>query len=76
MTKTEVETKLKSAYPDCELVVTDLTGTENHYEVRIASERFTGLNRIQCHKAVMAVFSPELASGEIHALAIKTLVKS
>lgn len=75
MTQEQMEERLKTAYPDCDLVVTDLTGTQDHWEVRIASKDFSGMSRIQQHKAVMSVFDPELKTGEVHALSIKTLVK-
>ena len=50
----------------------DLTGTHDHYQVYVESKAFQGMTRINCHKHVMAVFSEELASGEVHALSIKT----
>lgn len=68
--------RLASAYPDGNIEVVDLTGTQDHWEVSIESTAFTGLNRIQQHQHVMAVFAPELKTGEVHALSIKTKVKS
>lgn len=72
----EIETRLKAAFPDCDVIATDLTGTENHYEVRIASASFQGKSRLEQQRMVMGVFPDELKSGELHALAIKILVKS
>lgn len=71
----EIKARLQEAYPDGVVDVTDLTGTENHYSVYIASKTFSGLNRIQCHKHVMDVFAAELKTGEVHALTIKTEIK-
>ncbi|MCB0357118.1 MAG: BolA/IbaG family iron-sulfur metabolism protein [Bdellovibrionales bacterium] len=73
MTTTEMEDRLKQSYPDCQVAVIDLTGTSDHFEVRISEPSFAGLPRIQQHKKVMAIFANELASGEVHALAIKTI---
>lgn len=73
MTVEEVEQRLKAAYPDCELAVIDMTGGGSNFDVRIASNSFEGKSRVKQHQEVMAVFSKELESGEIHALAIKTL---
>jgi stress-induced morphogen len=70
----EIKSRLEENYPDGSVDVTDLTGTENHYSVYIASQKFAGLSRIQCHKQVMDVFGPELKTGEVHALTIKTEV--
>lgn len=71
----ELETRLNAAFPGADVLVTDLTGTEDHYEVRIIAPQFEGLNRIQQHKAVMATFDAELKSGELHALSLKTMAK-
>lgn len=70
----EIKDRLRTAYPDGSVDVTDLTGTENHYSVYISSKKFAGLSRIQAHKQVMDVFGPELKTGEVHALTIKTEV--
>jgi len=56
--------------------VMDLTGTMDHWEVEIESETFRGLTRIQQHKKIMDCFQQELASGEIHALSLRTRVKN
>ncbi len=70
----EIKARLEQTYPDGSVDVTDLTGTENHYSVYISSKKFEGLSRIQAHKQVMDVFGPELKTGEVHALTIKTEV--
>ncbi len=75
MTPEQLKSRLQSTYPDSEIEVVDLTGTEDHYQVSITSQTFQGLSRIQQHKHVMAVFDNELKSGEVHALTIKTNVK-
>lgn len=72
MTPQEIKNRLQTAYPDGNVDVTDLTGTQDHYSVYISSKRFAGLSRIQCHKQVMSVFDAELKTGEVHALTIKT----
>ncbi len=74
MKPNEIKARLQSAYPDGAVDVTDLTGTEDHYSVYISSKKFKGLSRIQCHKQVMDVFGPELKTGEVHALTIRTEV--
>ena len=75
MTTQEMEMRLKSTYPQCEVVVIDLTGTNDHFEVRIAETQFNGMSRIQQHQAVMKIFAEELKTGEVHALSIKALPK-
>ena len=75
MTTDKIEERIRSAYPDCEVAVLDSTGTQNHFDVRIMTQEFSGLTKIQQHKMVMQLFADELKSGEIHALAIKTVTK-
>lgn len=75
MTPVQIKERLQKAYPAGDVDVTDLTGTEDHYSVYIASTVFEGLSRIQRHKHVMAVFDEELKTGEVHALTIRTDVK-
>ncbi len=70
-----IKKRLIEAYPEGTVEVVDLTGTEDHYEVLIESSTFAGLTRIQQHQNVMAIFAPELKTGEVHALSIKTKVK-
>lgn len=75
MNAQQIEERLMQTFPDADVVVNDLTGTEDHWEVRVASKDFDGLSRIKQHQAVMGAFDPELKTGEVHALSIKTLVK-
>lgn len=72
MTADALKQRLQTAYPDGRVEVFDLTGGGDHYEVEVESKAFQGLSRIQQHQAVMAVFKEELATGEVHALSIKT----
>ena len=71
-----IKQRLESAFPGDKVEVTDLTGTADHYEVIIESDQFKGLTRIKQHQKVMAVFAPELKTGEVHALSIQTKVKN
>lgn len=66
-----MQERLVSSYPNAEIRVTDLTGTEDHYEVYIKSEIFNGMTRIQKQRHVMAVFNEELKTGEVHALTLQ-----
>ncbi len=53
------------------LVVTDLTGTRDHWEALVVSEAFNGKNRVEQHQMVYAALG-ELMAGPVHALALKT----
>lgn len=72
MTKQQMTERLQQAYPDGKIEVFDLTGTADHWEVSVEAPVFQGLSRIQQHQHVMAAFQPELKTGEVHALSIKT----
>jgi stress-induced morphogen len=76
MTPEELKKRLIEAYPDGSVEVVDTTGTHDHYDVSVESKNFAGMSRIQQHQHVMAVFAPELKTGEVHALSIKTKVKA
>jgi stress-induced morphogen len=76
MTQEMMKSRLLAAYPDALVEVFDLTGTADHWEVLIESQAFLGMTRIQQHQAVMSVFGPELKTGEVHALSIKTKIKN
>ena len=71
--------RLIQAYPDAnaetDLEVFDLTGTSDHWEVSVKSSAFSGLSRVEQHQHVMKAFGPELKTGEVHALSIKTSIK-
>ena len=72
MSPEQMQQRLKEFFPGSEVQVIDLTGTQDHYEVFVKSAQLKGLNRIQQHQKVMAAFAPELKTGEVHALSIKT----
>lgn len=76
----EIEAKLLAAFSPSELVVIDDSeshrghagyqeGGESHFNVKIVSDAFAGLSRIQRHRAVHDALGPELI-GRIHALAL------
>ncbi len=76
MNQEMMKTRLLENFPDGLIEVHDLTGTANHWEVSVESQSFSGLSRVQQHQLVMAAFAPELKTGEVHALAIKTKLKN
>lgn len=73
MTSQQMEARLREKLNPKSVQVIDLTGTSDHFEVRIQSAELTQLSRINQHKSVMAVFADELKTGEVHALSIHVL---
>lgn len=67
----EVQRLLRSRFSDAELELVDLTGTRDHYQVRIVSSAFAGKSLIEQHQLVYGALGSAM-SGAIHALALKT----
>ena len=79
-----IRQKLTAAFAPSELVVEDDSGKhaghsgarpggETHFSVRVASESFTGLGRVERQRRVYAALAEELKPNGIHALALTTL---
>ena len=71
MRTNELRAALLAAFPDAVVEIDDLTGTEDHYQVRLVSATFSGMSRLARHRAVYDALGAAL-SGEIHALALST----
>jgi acid stress-induced BolA-like protein IbaG/YrbA len=67
-----IRARILTALPDADVVVKDSTGTGDHFEARVVAAGFEGLSMIQQHQRVYAPLSDWLATGELHALALKT----
>ena len=44
---------------------------ETHFRIRIVSQAFAGMSRVERHRAVNALLAEEFAPGKVHALAIE-----
>ena len=68
-----LESLLRDSFPDAsELAVEDGTGGGDHFQVTIASGRFTGLSLVEQHRLVYEALAAPLRDGSIHELRIKT----
>jgi stress-induced morphogen len=72
MKPSELEARCQSLAPETMVKVTDLTGSENHFQVIVHSSAFKGIPRMTQHRMVMDLFQNEIRTGELHALSIKT----
>jgi stress-induced morphogen len=64
---------LRRAFPDAtELSVEDRTGGGDHFQVTVASPRFSGLPLLDQHRLVNEALAEPLRNGTIHELRIKT----
>lgn len=60
---------IRAGIPGAEVQV---TGDGSHFDAVVVSEAFAGLTLIKRQRLVMDTVKAELASGELHALSIKT----
>jgi stress-induced morphogen len=65
---------LLAAFPDANVEVTDLTGTQDHFQAVVVTPAFEGKTRIEQHRMVYAALGT-LMNGDIHALALTTRTK-
>jgi stress-induced morphogen len=72
MPAAELERRLREAFPDAELTITDLAGDGDHYKARIVSSAFAGLPRVRQHQLVNKALSDVLGTV-LHALALETV---
>ncbi|MFZ5891337.1 MAG: BolA/IbaG family iron-sulfur metabolism protein [Myxococcota bacterium] len=67
----DVKARLKAAFPDASIELSDLTGTQDHYQLRIVSQLFAGKSAIEQHRMVYSALGAAM-HGPIHALALTT----
>ncbi|MEM6555813.1 MAG: BolA family transcriptional regulator [Pseudomonadota bacterium] len=71
MTRETLEGFLSDAFPEAEIILTDLAGDNDHWQAEIVSEQFRGKTRVAQHQMVYAALKGTMG-GELHALALKT----
>jgi stress-induced morphogen len=68
-----LESLLRDAFPEAdELRVEDRTGGGDHFQVTVATSRFSGLPLLEQHRLVNQALAEPLRDGTIHELRIKT----
>lgn len=70
----EIETLIRSAFPDARITITDLAGDGNHFAAEVVDESFRGQNRVQQQRAVYSALQGRMdgPAGALHALALTT----
>ena len=69
MKPAEIAARIREALPDAKVELTDLTGTEDHWQATVISSAFTGKSLIERHRLVMTALAAEM-KGPIHALTL------
>ncbi|MBU2935301.1 MULTISPECIES: BolA family protein [Pacificibacter] len=70
ITAAEIETLIRTAFPEAHIVVQGDDG--QHFAAEVVDESFRGKNRVQQQRAVNAALKAEIDSGKLHALALST----
>jgi BolA family transcriptional regulator, general stress-responsive regulator len=81
-----IREKLTAAFAPSDLTVSDESahhaghaghrpGGETHFDVRIVSEKFSGLSRVERQRRIYAALDAEFRAG-LHALSLKALTPS
>ena len=71
MPQQDLESRLRAAFPDAQIEVSDLAGDGDHYKARIVSAAFAGLPRVNQHQLVNRALA-DVLGGALHALALET----
>ena len=71
MPQQDLESRLRAAFPDAQIEVSDLAGDGDHYKARIVSSVFAGLPRVKQHQLVNRALA-DVLGGALHALALET----
>jgi stress-induced morphogen len=74
MSATEIETMIKQAFPDAEVVMTALADDNDHWQASVKSASFKGKSRVQQHQMVYAALQGRMG-GVLHALSLQTAAK-
>jgi acid stress-induced BolA-like protein IbaG/YrbA len=64
-----VATLIRDGLPGAEV---EVTGDGSHFDAVVVSGEFAGKSPIQRQRLVMATVRPQIDSGELHAISIKT----
>ena len=71
MDRKSLTNHLAKAFPEAEIILTDLAGDDNHWQAEIISPQFKGLSRVKQHQLVYSALEGRVG-GELHALSLKT----
>lgn len=72
MTAEQLKNRIESLAPGTNAQVTDLTGTQDHWQVTVVSPVFEGKSMVEHQRMIMGILKAEIDSNEVHALSMKT----
>lgn len=68
----DIRERILGALPGAEVMVRDMTGTSDHYEITVVSAAFRGMSLVDRHRMVHAPLR-DVIGGTLHAISLKTL---
>ena len=68
----QIRDRILGALPGAAVEVRDMTGTADHYEVRVVAKAFEGCSAVERHRMVYSAVQ-DVFGGALHALSMKTL---
>ncbi len=71
MTAQEIESLIRTAFPDASITIEDLRGDGDHYAAHVVSAAFRGKSRVEQHQMVYGALRGRMG-GVLHALALQT----
>lgn len=74
ISRDKLEKLILQSFPDSEILITDLVGDQDHYELVIKSSSFINQSKVAQHRMVNQALKGCLGD-ELHALSIKTECK-
>ena len=73
ITLQDIRQLILSAMPGSKVEVFDMTGTNDHFEIHVASREFKDLSLMDQHKKIFTILGKEM-EDRIHAVKLKTKV--
>ena len=71
ITPSEIEGMIALRLPGCQVIVTDMTGTSDHFQIEVTAAEFSGKPLIEQHKIIFDILGGEI-DRRIHAVKLKT----
>ncbi len=73
---TELKQMIEAALPGAAVEVSDEDGGGQHLRATVSASQFEGLSRLDQHRLVKAAVRSRFEDGTIHALSVKTEVRT
>jgi acid stress-induced BolA-like protein IbaG/YrbA len=72
MTPETIQALIAAGIPDCQV---EVQGDGSHFDAVVVSDAFAGLSLVKKQQLVYGTLGDRIATGEIHALSIKTFTR-